>query len=70
MKIAIAQLNYTVGDIDGNTAKIVGAIDEARRLREAGITAPVFCWLHTVDDGFGPAMAEDVELSASSLAGL
>ena len=25
MKIAIAQLNYTVGDIDGNTAKIAAA---------------------------------------------
>ena len=33
MKIAIAQLNYTVGDIDGNTAKIVGAIDEAKARR-------------------------------------
>lgn len=30
MKIAIAQLNYTVGDIDGNTSKIIGAIQKAR----------------------------------------
>lgn len=29
-KIAIAQLNYTVGDIDGNTAKIVEAIQGAK----------------------------------------
>ncbi len=30
MKIALAQLNYTIGDIDGNTAKIIGAIKRAR----------------------------------------
>ncbi|MFB9568098.1 alanine racemase [Saccharopolyspora hordei] len=48
----------------------VASLDEALQLRAAGITAPVFCWLHTVDDDFGPAIAEDVELSASSLAGL
>ena len=35
MKIAIAQLNYTVGDIDGNAAKIAAA---AIRAREGGAT--------------------------------
>ena len=30
MKIAIAQLNYTVGDIDGNTSKIIGAVQKAK----------------------------------------
>lgn len=30
MKIAIAQLNYTVGDIDGNAAKIADAVTRAR----------------------------------------
>ncbi len=30
MKIAIAQLNYTVGDIDGNTSKIIDAIHSAK----------------------------------------
>ena len=33
MKIAIAQINYTVGDIDGNTAKIA---DAAMRARQGG----------------------------------
>ena len=33
MRIAIAQLNYTVGDIDGNSAKIAAA---ATRARESG----------------------------------
>lgn len=30
MKIALAQLNYTVGDIDGNTSKIIDAIHRAK----------------------------------------
>jgi len=30
MKIAIAQLNYTVGDVDGNASKIIGAINKAK----------------------------------------
>ena len=30
MKIAIAQLNYTVGDVDGNASKIIGAIHKAK----------------------------------------
>ena len=30
MKIALAQLNYTIGDIDGNAAKIIAAIERAK----------------------------------------
>ena len=30
MKIALAQLNYTIGDIDGNTAKIINSIEKAK----------------------------------------
>ena len=30
MKIALAQLNYTIGDIDGNTAKIIAAVERAK----------------------------------------
>ncbi len=30
MRIAIAQLNYVIGDFEGNTLKIVGAIDRAK----------------------------------------
>ncbi len=33
MKIAIAQLNYTIGDIEGNTSKIIDAINKAKALR-------------------------------------
>lgn len=31
MKIALAQLNYTVGDIEGNTSKIIDAITRAKQ---------------------------------------
>ena len=31
MKIALAQLNYTIGDIDGNTSKIIDSINKAKR---------------------------------------
>ncbi len=31
MKIALPQLNYTIGDIDGNTAKIIDAITKAKK---------------------------------------
>ena len=30
MRIALAQLNYTIGDIDGNTAKIIDAVKRAK----------------------------------------
>ena len=30
MKITLAQLNYTTGDIDGNAAKIIAAIENAK----------------------------------------
>lgn len=48
----------------------VAAISEALQLREGGITAPVLCWLFTEADEFGPAIAADIELSASSQATL
>ena len=32
MKIAIAQLNYTIGDIDGNASKIIDSINKANCL--------------------------------------
>ncbi|PRX43999.1 alanine racemase [Prauserella shujinwangii] len=39
---------------------------EALDLRRAGITARLFSWLDTPDVDFAPAIAEDVDLSASS----
>ena len=31
MKIALAQLNYTIGDVSGNSAKIIDAVERAKR---------------------------------------
>lgn len=31
MKIAVAQLNYTVGDVDGNAGKIISAVENAKK---------------------------------------
>ena len=33
MRIALAQLNYTVGDIKANTAKIIEAIERAKSMK-------------------------------------
>ncbi|AHI01526.1 alanine racemase [Kutzneria viridogrisea] len=58
----------------GNAALAAGAswlgvasVDEALALRGAGIQSRVFCWLHTVDDNFGPAVAAGIHLSVASL---
>jgi alanine racemase len=48
----------------------VASIGEALQLRAGGITAPVLCWLYVEDDDFAPAIAADIELSASSLTSL
>ena len=32
MKVALAQINPTVGDLEGNTTKIIGLVEEARSL--------------------------------------
>ncbi|GAA2330848.1 alanine racemase [Saccharopolyspora halophila] len=48
----------------------VAAVEEALQLREAGITAPILCWLFVESDRFGPAIDADVDLSASSQATL
>ncbi|MCI2424298.1 alanine racemase [Saccharopolyspora sp. K220] len=48
----------------------VAALDEALRLRAEGVVAPLLCWLHVESDDFTPAVAADIELSASSRASL
>ncbi|WP_336085253.1 alanine racemase [Nocardia sp. SSK8] len=45
----------------------VTTVAEALVLREAGITAPILCWLNTIDADFGAAIAADVEIGVSSL---
>jgi alanine racemase len=48
----------------------VADIDEALRLREVGITAPVLAWLHAADEDFIEAIARDVTLGISTIAQL
>ena len=40
LRLALAQLNVTVGDLDGNSAKIIAAIDEARRAGAGMVAFP------------------------------
>jgi NAD+ synthase (glutamine-hydrolysing) len=40
LRIAMAQINTTVGDFDGNVKKILGAIDTARNLKADIVTLP------------------------------
>ncbi|MGS2808760.1 alanine racemase [Nocardia sp. MW-W600-9] len=66
---------YNHGAVEvGRTALASGATElgvttvaEALALRAAGITAPILCWLNTVDADFGAAIAADVEIGVSSL---
>ncbi|MFQ6393085.1 alanine racemase [Nocardia sp. KC 131] len=48
----------------------VTTIDEALRLRAAGIAAPILCWLNNSDADFGAAVIADIEIGVSSLAHL
>ncbi|WP_194817433.1 alanine racemase [Nocardia sp. XZ_19_385] len=44
----------------------VTTVGEALALREAGITAPILCWLNNSDADFAAAIAADIEIGVSS----
>lgn len=48
----------------------VASIDEAIQLRDAGITAPILCWLYARDEDFRPALRAGIDLSVSSVQSL
>lgn len=48
----------------------VTTVAEAVALREAGITAPILCWLNASDADFEPAIAHDIEIAVPSVAHL
>ncbi|MGN2641548.1 alanine racemase [Nocardia takedensis] len=54
----------------GATELGVTTVTEALRLRGAGITAPILCWLNNSDADYAAAIAADVEIGVSSLAHL
>ncbi|WP_307188367.1 alanine racemase [Nocardia acidivorans] len=69
---------YNHGAIEvGRAALAAGArelgvttVEEAVTLREAGITAPILCWLNTSDTDYASAIAADIEIGVSSVAHL
>src|SRR3712207_884357 len=46
----------------------LGVVDiaEALRLRDAGIDAPLLCWLHAADADFGAALDASIDVGVSS----
>lgn len=44
----------------------VATIEEAVQLRDAGIDAPLLCWLHTPDADFAPVLTRNVDVAVSS----
>jgi alanine racemase len=45
----------------------VAQLSEAMALRDSGIAAPLFCWLHIPGSDFAGAIAADVDLSVSAM---
>jgi len=76
MKIALAQINCTVGDLAGNAAKILGYADRAKRAGAALLVTPelALCGYPPEDlllrDGFYAACDAALQKLASSIAGI
>ena len=45
----------------------VADLDEAFRLRDAGITAPILAWLHSADEDFIAAFEADITIAVSTI---
>jgi alanine racemase len=66
---------YGHGAVPAARAALAGGADwlgtadlrEALALRDAGLTAPVLCWLHAPDVDFRPARDRNIDLGVSSL---
>ncbi|MFC8530891.1 alanine racemase [Nocardia sp. NPDC057227] len=78
LMVVVKADGYNHGAVEvGRAALAAGArelgvttVAEAVALREAGITAPVLCWLNDAEADFAAAVRADVELGISSLAHL
>ncbi|MBB3039654.1 alanine racemase [Hoyosella altamirensis] len=44
----------------------VATVEEAVHLRDAGIDAPLLCWLHTPDTDFAPVLSRNVDIGVAS----
>lgn len=51
----------------GATMVATADLEEALRLREAGISAPLLCWLHSPRTDFTPAIEQSIEIGVSNL---
>ena len=73
LRIAMAQINTTVGDFDGNVKKILGAVEHARTLEADIVTLPelAICGYPPEDlllrPAFYPASAEALADLATQL---
>ncbi|MGV9740233.1 MULTISPECIES: alanine racemase [Nocardia] len=73
MMVVVKADGYNHGAVEvARTALAAGArelgvttVAEALRLREAGITAPVLCWLNTLSADYAAAVAADIEIGVS-----
>lgn len=54
----------------GATLLGVADLEEALALRDAGIDAPILCWLHGTNISFDPAIERGIEIGVSTLAQL
>ncbi|MFJ9605741.1 alanine racemase [Kitasatospora sp. NPDC101176] len=55
---------------NGATRLGVTTVDEALRLRGAGVAAPVLAWMYLPQDDLSQALAQEIDLSVASLAHL
>lgn len=54
----------------GATMIATADLEEALQLRDAGVTAPLLCWLHGPRVDFGPAISASIEVGVSRLSHL
>lgn len=54
----------------GATMVATADLEEALRLREAGVDAPLLCWLHSTRTDFTPAVEQSIDIGVSNLAQL
>lgn len=51
----------------GATMVATADLEEALRLREAGVDAPLLCWLHSPRTDFTPAVEQSIDIGVSNL---
>ena len=52
MKIALAQLNYTVGDVEGNASKVIEAVEKAKQKNADLVVFALILWKNSTSEYF------------------